>query len=163
MGATGNLADNSRLHAAIANRTETLRRAVRNYRRFAFVGIVGDIDASLELLRHRLGWRSAPTLGRLNANAGRSEATRGERRRLRQLLRALAPMDVWFFEYVRRDFAAQVAALPSAPFGAALLGASAWATAGRLVPETLPSETALGGCVSTRQAIACGPHVFTEK
>lgn len=115
MGATGDLADGLRLRASIQNRTETLRRAVRNYHRFIFVGLLEEMEASLALLQYVLGWRSPPHVEHLNVATPPRPAhgTPAERRRLRAALRVLAPMDMWFYEYVKADFNERIAAMQS--------------------------------------------------
>mmetsp|Transcript_103651 Transcript_103651/g.288760 ORF Transcript_103651/g.288760 Transcript_103651/m.288760 type:complete len:236 (+) Transcript_103651:3-710(+) len=169
MGATGNTADNARMRRAIRNRTETLRRAVRNYHRFAFVGLLEEKDASMELLQHALGWAATPQMERLNAaSPSYPEPTRGETRRIRAALRVLIPMDLWFYQYVRADFRSRHAALRAAQSEGDTFGSTSshrcrrrWA-GGAAPSATFPSEEELGGCVATRQALACGTQVFTK-
>mmetsp|Transcript_39185 Transcript_39185/g.112692 ORF Transcript_39185/g.112692 Transcript_39185/m.112692 type:complete len:412 (+) Transcript_39185:1-1236(+) len=165
MGATGDSADNARMRMTIRNRTETLRRAVRNYHKFVFVGLLEEKSASMELLQHAMGWATPPQMERLNAaSPAYPEPTRGEMGRIRAALRALIPMDLWFYEYVRADFRSRVAALRAAQHdGGQRFKRCRQRWAGGAVPSVkVPSEEELGGCVATRQALACGSHVFAK-
>jgi len=158
MGATGDSSDSLRLRSSIQNRTETLRRAVRNYERFVFVGLLEQLDASLVLLAHALGWRSPPRLERLNAASPPWPSPGPKvRRRLRAALRVLAPMDMWFYEFVKSDFHERLAVLHNSGG----IGPSTLSPRCR-VTVVLPSEEQLGGCVATRGAIACGSEVFAK-
>eukprot|EP00747_Dinoflagellata_sp_TGD_P099607 gnl/TRDRNA2_/TRDRNA2_167797_c1_seq1.p3 gnl/TRDRNA2_/TRDRNA2_167797_c1~~gnl/TRDRNA2_/TRDRNA2_167797_c1_seq1.p3 ORF type:complete len:198 (+),score=25.12 gnl/TRDRNA2_/TRDRNA2_167797_c1_seq1:22-594(+) len=109
MGSTGDGPDSVRLRALYGNRTETLRRAVENYHRFVFVGLLDQRDESLRLLQHTFGWTSSPHMG--DANSGnrphQSHFTDQEQEQLRTALRMLAPMDLWLYAYIAADFRAR--------------------------------------------------------
>lgn len=168
MGATGDKADNNRLRISILNRTETLRNAVKNYHKFQFVGILEELDSSLELLADTLGWTSVPQMELKNAASTRyPEPSPAEMRRIREALRILAPMDTWFYHYVRSDFHARLRVLKSRRASTKADRDRPYARSCReterpFTTVKLPSEQELGGCTASRQALSCLSDVYVK-
>ncbi|CAE7727068.1 unnamed protein product, partial [Symbiodinium pilosum] len=150
-GSTRKESDEARMSALFRNRTATLQRAVRNYHKLTFVGLLEDLDGSLRLLRTALRWPQAPEVQQLNVGTVQQKLRKEELVEIERALRVLIPMDLWLYSYVSADFRARLAALE---VGAIYCAESE-------VPQVhLPSDADLGGCIASREAVQCGADVF---
>ncbi|CAK9006885.1 Uncharacterized protein SCF082_LOCUS9213 [Durusdinium trenchii] len=150
-GSTRRQADDQRLWALYRNRTATLQRAVQNYHKLMFVGLLEDLDGSMRLLQTLLRWPQIPEIRRLNAGYVQKQRAE-ELQQIHAALRVLAPMDLWLYQYISRDFSIRLKAL-EADEDSCAQGISPQ-------PQVIfPSEKQLGGCTSSRERIACGAEV----
>ena len=153
-GSTSQEADDQRLWAMYKNRTKTLRRAVQAYHKLMFVGLLEDLDGSMRLLQALLRWPEIPQIQKLNAGHAQKQSPE-ELMQMKAALRVLAPMDMWMYQYISQDFQVRLKALAADEDSCYVKGMTT------AQPEVrFPSEGDLGGCVSSRERIACGAEIF---
>ncbi|CAK9054516.1 unnamed protein product [Durusdinium trenchii] len=103
-------------------------------------------------LQTLLRWPQIPEIRRLNAGYVQKQRAE-ELQQIHAALRVLAPMDLWLYQYISRDFSIRLKAL-EADEDSCAQGISPQ-------PQVIfPSEKQLGGCTSSRERIACGAEVF---
>merc|ERR1719353_1598093 len=107
-----NVDEQRRFYLLTANRTEALRLALEGFRNFAFVGLLEDIQRSGELLAWQLDVPNTPNwLTRMNFIQNKPVLSEDQLQAIRKRLRVLQPMDFWFFDFLKQDFAARYEAL----------------------------------------------------
>lgn len=129
--------EDARRERALANRSAALAAALEGYGRFGFVGVLED-ERTSGLLAGALGVPPQP-FPRANFIENKPALTSQTRRAVRARLAALAPMDAWFYEFVRADLGRR-------------------ARSGRCVSRVPRIPADLGGCDVVGARLRCRPH-----
>ena len=85
------------------NATWLLDRATRNFEKFLWVGILEKMSESLQMLEYQAGYSPGFKVARKNSHKHNAEATPEEKAKLA----ALMPMDMWFYNHVKRTHEAK--------------------------------------------------------
>ncbi|CAJ1400507.1 unnamed protein product [Effrenium voratum] len=151
-GSTRREADDARLWALFRNRTAALQRAVQNFHRLTFAGLLEDLEGSMRLLKVALRWPRIPQMRQLNVGSAQRQSPE-ELQQIQNALRVLAPMDTWLYTYISGTFHHRLRALEAD-------GPSCPAAESSKPSVRLPSEHELGGCVGSRDFLSCGAELF---
>jgi hypothetical protein len=155
------------------NATWLLNRATRNFEKFLWVGILEKMSESLEMLEYQGGYAPGFKVQKKNQHKHNAEASAEEKAKLA----ALMPMDVWFYDHVKRTHEAKWAAFQAikqtgqaAPLGKENCPAPAvpmppLPPSDLMQPNALPAEVVdrfgkNGACMSTRFILKCAPSMY---
>lgn len=90
------------------NRSKVLKMAIDNYHKFIAVGLLEDLDNTINLMKYSLG-----------INLQFKHANKNKRKNnniindinLRKIVSQYFPMDIWFYNYVKNDFYKKIDAI----------------------------------------------------
>ena len=161
------------------NATWLLDRAVVNFEKFLWVGILEAMSESLEMLEYQGGYAPGFKVAKKNSHKHGSgaEASAEEKAKLASLM----PMDMWFYDHVKRTHEAKWAAYQQIKAAGATTPATnqlgkehcprpavpspPLPPADLMQPNALPDHVASkfgsnGACMSTRFILKCAPSMY---
>jgi len=157
------------------NATWLLERATTNFEKFLWVGILEKMDESLEMLEYQGGYSPGFKVARKNSHKHGSGAPATDEEKAK--LASLMPMDMWFYDHVKRTHEAKYEAYQNFKKAGATTPTTAQLGKDKcpipavkvppLPPADLLGEHALpdhlgvtNPCISTRFILKCSPSMY---